>query len=350
MFRILSIDGGGIRGIIPAKILSLVEDELRRQDKSTDLSDYFDLICGTSTGGIIAIALGLGLSPKTILQLYTSHAGEIFPKRTLKGMIARVIGGKSLYERDRLAQLLEQTYSGAVDGTTTVRLGHSKTRLCIPTYDANKGAMHVFKTSHHPQLLRDYQIPAHMVALATASAPIYFDSYDFEYTPQDGGEKMYYYSNIDGGIMANNPTLIGYTEAVQSLNIPVGEVAILSLGTGDHLFRDIPRTMNAKSWFYRKKRILPLYDLISSAQADYTCNLMKFYQRGLGEGGQPQFVYERIQHNFEAEHVIAMDDSSRKSLLRLENIGQELYGDHSNTILTTFFGDVKDEFVPENKL
>lgn len=349
MFRILSIDGGGIRGIIPAKILSLVEDELRRQGKSTDISDYFDLICGTSTGGIIAIALGLGLSPKTILQLYTSHAGEIFPKRTLKAMIARVLKGKSLYERDSLAQLLEQTYSRAMEGAT-VRLGQSKTRLCIPSYDANKGAMHVFKTSHHPQLLRDYQIPAHMVALATASAPIYFDSYDFDYTPQDGGERMYYYSNIDGGIMANDPTLIGYTEAVHALNIPVGEVAILSLGTGDHLFRDIPRTMNAKSWFYHKKRFLPLYDLISSAQADYTCNLMKFFQCGLGEGGQPQFIYERIQHNFEAEHVIAMDDSSQKSLLRLENIGQELYGDHCNTILTTFFGNVKEEFVPENRL
>ena len=333
MFRILSIDGGGIRGIIPAKILSLVEDELRRQGRSTDISDYFDLICGTSTGGIIAIALGLGLSPKSILKLYTSYAEEIFPKRTLKGIIARVLSGKSLYDRDCLAQLLEQTYREAVEGTIA-RLGHSRTRLCIPTYDANNGAMHVFKTSHHPQLRRDYQIPAHMVALATASAPIYFDSYDFDYTPQDGGERMYYYSNIDGGIMANNPTLIGYTEAVQSLHIPVNEVAILSIGTGDHLFRDVPRRMNAKSWLYRKKRFLPLYDLISSAQADYTSNLMKFYQRGLGENGHAHFIYERIQYNFEAEHVIAMDDSSRESLSRLENIGQELYGNHSNTILT----------------
>lgn len=70
MFKILSIDGGGIRGIIPAKILSLIEEKLNQEGKENQICDYFDLICGTSTGGIIAIGLALGMRASDILSLY----------------------------------------------------------------------------------------------------------------------------------------------------------------------------------------------------------------------------------------------------------------------------------------
>lgn len=79
MFKILSIDGGGIRGIIPAKILALAEQELQRTGQANRICDYFDLICGTSTGGIIAIGLALGMPASEILSLYRDHAREIFP-------------------------------------------------------------------------------------------------------------------------------------------------------------------------------------------------------------------------------------------------------------------------------
>ena len=220
-FRILSIDGGGIRGIIPAKGLSLIEAELLRQGKSPHIHDYFDLICGTSTGAILAIGLALGISAQRMLDLYLQHAKDIFPSKNAIITAFKILAkGKSLYERDKLSRLIEETYKSAVLNETP-RIGHCKTRVCIPTYDVSTGKIHVFKTSHHPQFDRDYQIPAHHAALASAAAPMYFNSYDFEYKLRGNNTKMNYYANVDGGVMANNPTLIGYVEAVKTLGRPL---------------------------------------------------------------------------------------------------------------------------------
>lgn len=348
MFRILSIDGGGIRGIIPAKILALLEEELGRRGMSTHICDYFDMICGTSTGGIIAIGLGLGMPAKEILKIYKENAEQIFPRLTPMKKIRRICRGKSFYENKKLKELISMAYDASV-GESPARLGHSHTRLCIPTYDAQIGAMHVLKTSHHNELIRDYQMPAVDVAMSTTAAPIYFDSYKFCYTPKGGGEQISYSNIIDGGIMANNPTLIGYTEAVQSLGIHPSDLAILSLGTGNNLLHDKPQTIPAKYWLFERKA-LRLYDLISSAQADYTSNLMKFFQRGIGNAETPLFIYERIQHSFSDETEISMDDSSQVALTRLDRIGQELYGKYATYVIGNFFASTKEEFIPSHRL
>lgn len=349
MFRILSIDGGGIRGIIPAKILAMLEEELKRQNKSSHIYDYFDLICGTSTGGIIAIGLGLGMSASDILDLYLDNAASIFPKKRFLKKLCLIKRGKSFYERDCLKNLVKQSYDKAV-GETPARLGHSHTRLCIPAYDAYKGAMRVFKTSHHSDLIRDYQMPAVDVAMSTAAAPVFFDSYQYQYTPLNGNQPMFYSNLVDGGIMANNPALIGYIEAVCSLNAKPEEIAILSLGTGNNLLSDFPKPLSAKYWLYENKHLLRLIDLISSAQDDYTINLMKFLQRGIGPSGAQQFIYDRLQHPFCNDEDISMDESAPDKLKHLENIGQELYGDHAAALLKTYFQDVKQPFVPYSKL
>ena len=79
-FKILSIDGGGIRGIIPAKVLYHLEEEAIKKDGAdARLCDYFDLVCGTSTGGIIAIGIALGMPAKDILKLYQENAKRIIP-------------------------------------------------------------------------------------------------------------------------------------------------------------------------------------------------------------------------------------------------------------------------------
>lgn len=83
-FKILSIDGGGIRGVIPAKILCDLEEEAIKKDgPEARLCDYFDLVCGTSTGGIIAIGIALGMTAKEILNLYMKNATKIFPKKNI---------------------------------------------------------------------------------------------------------------------------------------------------------------------------------------------------------------------------------------------------------------------------
>lgn len=344
MFKILSIDGGGIRGIIPAKILTLAEEELKRTGKQiVRIGDYFDLVCGTSTGGIIAIGLALGMPAHEILSLYRDNAKKIFPHQSKHKIVGKILFKKELYERDILKQLLSDAYDKYA-GETPAHLGHCLTRVCIPAYDANRGMMHVFKTSHHPQLTRDYQIPACDIALSTSAAPVYFDSYDFEYKLKNATESHRYNSMIDGGIMANNPTLIGYTEAVHSLHIPMSDISILSLGTGNRMFKDNPQKMAGRYWLYHKKP-LPLYDLISSAQADYTDNLMKFYQKGLGVGGEQNFKYFRLQHSFDNDTVIGMDASDKQSIETLENIGQSLFSDNHTQIMD-FFEDPKQPFTP----
>lgn len=347
-FRILSIDGGGIRGIIPAKGLALLECELSKRKMPANICDYFDLICGTSTGAILAIGLALGISAQKMLDLYLKHAKEIFPHQNIFKQVFKILcKGKSLYDRDKLSELIEQTYRDAVINEVA-RLGHCRTRVCVPTYDVSTGKIHVFKTSHHQQFDRDYQIPAHHVALASAAAPIYYDSYDFEYELRGTGTKMTYFSNVDGGIMANNPTLIGYVEAVKTLGIAPQDLQILSLGTGDSIFKDDQpnKKMGLKYWLYNKKSKIAIYDLFSSAQSEYVSNLMKFYQRGPGQGGTPEFVYERIQHAFSTSDSIKMNASDDESLQKLEHIGQHVFGDKISVLIDTFFQDPRPNFEP----
>lgn len=162
-FKILSIDGGGMRGIIPAKILCELEEELQKKHgEEACLCDYFDLICGTSTGGIIAIGLALGISAKKMLNLYIEHGKEIFS--TTLWQRARL---RTLYNRDVLKAQLQKAYSDT-------RIDDCRTRICVPTYDLYEGRIHVLKTRHHEQYVRDYHIPAVDVALSTAAAPVYF--------------------------------------------------------------------------------------------------------------------------------------------------------------------------------
>lgn len=347
MFSILSIDGGGIRGIIPAKGLTMLEAELKRRNFSSNLSDYFDLICGTSTGAILALGIALGIPTSHMLDLYKENARIIFPKRRFN-LVQTLIWNKPLYDRKALSELVEETYKNATPGEMA-RIGHCKTRVCIPTYDVSQGRMHVFKTSHHTQFDRDYQIPAHHVALSSAAAPMYFDSYDFEYELRGTSGKMKYLANVDGGVMANNPTLIGYVEAVQTLRINPQDIAILSLGTGDSILKDdtgIPQRMGLRYWLHNKRTKIAIYDLFSSAQSDYVSNLMKFYHRGPGEGGEQKFIYERIQHCFSSHDAISLSASDSNSLHRLENIGQQLYGDKLSVLIDTFCSETKEEFKP----
>ena len=145
-FRILSIDGGGIRGIFPAAVLAELE---RRYLGGESVAGYFDLITGTSTGGIIAIGLGAGIPATRILQFYMDEGRDIFPPRgrlTSVWRARRVV--RHLYDRDRLQEHLERQL-----GSWT--LGDSSSRLCIPSCDGTHGDVWVYKTPHHPDYRMD---------------------------------------------------------------------------------------------------------------------------------------------------------------------------------------------------
>lgn len=206
MRRVLSIDGGGIKGVFPASFLATVEQQVGRS-----VADYFDLIVGTSTGGIIALALGLGIPADTITSFYRTQGPTIFARKPILSALKHLFVGK--YDQAPLRIALE-----AVLGDH--KLGDSKKRLVIPSLNLETGEVYNWKTAHHPRLEHDYRASMVDVALATAAAPTYFPAHHF-----GGGVPL-----IDGGVWANNPIAVAAVEALGVLNWSRDEVRILSLG------------------------------------------------------------------------------------------------------------------------
>ena len=206
MKRILAIDGGGIKGVFPASFLATVEDSI--QD---NVANYFDLIVGTSTGGIIALGLGLGLSATEILAFYEKFGPRIFKGNRLLRWLRWF--GISKYSEAPLRKTLNDYFCEK-------KLGDSKKRLVIPSLNLENGEVYIYKTAHHPRLQRDYKVKAVDVALATASAPTYFPTHR-----SSAGTPL-----IDGGLWANNPVGVSVVEAVTMLDWPRDSLKVLSLG------------------------------------------------------------------------------------------------------------------------
>jgi predicted acylesterase/phospholipase RssA len=216
MFRILSLDGGGIRGVFPAAFLARLEEHLEHP-----IGRYFDLIAGTSTGGIIAIGLGLGLSACEILKIYTEEGPAIFDQQhgPIENWLRQKFRG--------LAHLLVTKHSSeplrqALEGVLGRRmLGESRTRLLIPAWHPVLERVYIYKTAHHPRLESDYKQPAIDAAMATAAAPTFLKPRVTESAVE----------LVDGGVWANNPIGVAAIEATGVLGWPGDRLKILSVGT-----------------------------------------------------------------------------------------------------------------------
>jgi len=230
MFRILSIDGGGIKGVFPAAFLSELEEVLL-----TPIADYFDLIAGTSTGGIIALGLGLGMAPYEMLQFYKQYGTAIFPgSQSWGSRLRHYVATK--YSSDPLKQALENVFGEKV-------LGESSKRLIIPSFSALSGRICVYKTPHHPRFESDWSKPAVDIAMATSAAPTYFPSYI-------GPTNI---AHLDGGLWANNPTGNAVVEAIGILEADPKQIRVLSLGCTCVSQSFVMKT--AGMWGWRKKAL-----------------------------------------------------------------------------------------------
>ncbi|OOQ57414.1 CBASS cGAMP-activated phospholipase [Mucilaginibacter pedocola] len=318
-FRILSIDGGGIRGMIPAKVLFELENELKSENPEKKLYEYFDLICGTSTGAILAIAIALGIPAADLVDFYKKHAKAIFPKWYFKIVPSRARAFlTSIYSNKALHKILEDVYTKANGGKTPL-MADLKTRVCIPTFNGNDGQINVLKTKHHKDYKRDYKLPAHEVAMSSASAPVYFPPHTFSFSNEHGNGKNV--NMIDGGIFANNPALIGVLEATEKLEYNFSEVSLLSLGTGKgkHVIKTGWRPKDLWYWLFPKPRLL---DVILDSQAQITEEYLNFLKR-LTEKTAKGFDYLRVQYDMGGD-IIDLNASGKKDLERLEAIGDEL--------------------------
>jgi patatin-like phospholipase/acyl hydrolase len=353
-FKILSIDGGGIRGVFPAMLLANYEAELKAKGvEKWQVYQNFDLICGTSTGGIMAIALSLGIPAKEIYEMYLNNAGLIFGDK--KGFIRQI--WRSAHKRDELEKLVRETFAKH-NNASDPRLVDCKTPLMIPIYDMMEGRPSVLKSKYHPAFVRDFHIPAYQAAMATSAAPTYFDPYSSSYTDLNDIAKPFA-NKIDGGVWANNPTLNGIIEAQKAFGVKLEELAVLSIGTGHQKFCDagikqnkgffnwilrqlrikkkteMRRKFGIKYWIYSddKKRLI---DVFMQGQSQQVQNLISLLHKGIDIGEQEYFKYLRIDTELNESCNIEMDETDTERLKKLAEKATIEFQNNATNIIKNF--------------
>lgn len=237
---LLSLDGGGIRGLMSARILQELEG---RTDKS--IHELFDLIVGASTGGILATCLarprrGPANGPcaaEELVQLYSKRGERIFSRSFWKGLSS-------------LWGLSDEKYDAKpLEGILTEMLGDAELKdtvpdIVVPSYDIERRKPYLFKTSKARDGKRNRNHLLRHVARATSAAPTFFEALLLDHKKWKG-EKGKQRALIDGGLLASNPSMIAVSEAVSS-GADLSEILLCSIGTGIH-DRKIPRK-EAKDW------------------------------------------------------------------------------------------------------
>lgn len=204
-FHILALSGGGYRGLYTAKIIADIESEI-----DAPIGTRFDLITGTSIGGILALALALEIPAQRIVDLFVDHGEEIFKKRWSLGRYLR-----APYSPEPLRRLLaSKTLFGEL------YLGSCKHPVIVPSVNYSTGAPVMFKTSHHADFKRDHRFRIVDVAMATSAAPAYFPRHVFNNCQY-----------VDGGLFANAPGLLGLHEAKTFFLRNNQDIRLLSVGT-----------------------------------------------------------------------------------------------------------------------
>lgn len=249
-FRILSLDGGGIRGVITARILQQVEQEIINQGKGESLKDYFDLIAGTSTGSILAAGIILGKKSDELINLYLHQGKEIFPKKNqwekLTGQITSAFGllSKPKYTHDGLIKILQKP---EILGNTRIK-DIQKPMLLILAYDTLYRNT-TFFTNFHPDFPHRWYDDCYLwqICTASASAPTFFPPHELK--PVDTETiGNWEFPHVDGGISANTPALAAIA-LINRINrsslvseeikreykldkVKLEDISILSIGTG----------------------------------------------------------------------------------------------------------------------
>jgi patatin-like phospholipase/acyl hydrolase len=309
LIKVLSIDGGGIRGIIPAIVLAEIEKRSKKR-----ISELFNLISGTSTGGILALALNVpkGKTKKAkytaekLIELYEIEGENIF--------------SRTVWHRIRsVGNLAEEKYpSNGIDSVLNKYFGDTKlkdslTDLLVTSYEIERRIPWFFKSwKANDKNLKGYDFPMSSVARATSAAPTYFEPQKIDISNKD------YYALVDGGVFANNPAMCAYVEAKSAH--PKSDILVVSLGTGE-LTRRLPYN-DVKGWGlanWAQPIISVVFDGVSDT-TDYHLEKLLSSDR-----------YFRFQLRLN-EGNDDMDDASKTNLRVLKLLAQDLVKSQSTQI------------------
>lgn len=309
--RVLSIDGGGIRGIIPAAIMAEVERRTRKP-----IAELFDLIAGTSTGGILALgaAKPAGAKPQyraeEMVALYETEGARIFYRSPWQ--IVRTVGGMldERYPTEGVETVLEEYFGGAM-------LSESLTDVMVTSYEIERRAPFFFKSWKAKASARD-EFAMWQVARATSAAPSYFE-------PAQIRRRAATYTLVDGGVVANNPAMCAYVEA-RKLYPDAARFVVVSLGTGN-LTRPLPYSQ-AKEWGLAEW-LGPLFNVVFDGVADSVDYQMRLLLSPAAKDGPGS--YYRLQAVL-AEGREEFDDVSRANIRALKMIAHDLIAANSGAI------------------
>lgn len=305
MIKILSIDGGGIRGIIPAVVLAEIESRTARP-----AAGLFDLIAGTSTGGILALGLTIPKTPadelysaENLIGLYEREGPRIFSRSIFRKLFACDNLTWKKYSSQGIEKVLQEYFGDS-------RLSQAATDVLITSYEIERRFPFFFKSTN-ACTRPDYDFPAREVARATSAAPSYFEPMKLL-----TGTIEHHYTLIDGGVFANNPAACALVEA-RSTHQHADAYLIVSLGTGT-LMRSLPLSI-AKFWG-SARWAKPLLDIVFdgvSSTVDYQLRQL------VPETSNQSKLYYRFQVELNG-HNHALDNTSPKNITALKALAYDL--------------------------
>ncbi|CAL5013014.1 unnamed protein product [Urochloa decumbens] len=333
---VLSIDGGGVRGIIPGTILAFLEEKLQELDgPDARIADYFDVIAGTSTGGLVTAMLTAPspndkdrpiFAAKDINDFYLKHCPRIFPPKCggPLGLLKSVALGPK-YDGKYLHSIVR-------DLLGNTRVSQALQNIVIPTFDIKLLQPTIFSRY---DAVNDVSKDALLsdVCISTSAAPTYLPGHQFETKDKDGKPRAF--NLIDGGVAANNPTLLAMTHVSKQILLgnkdffPIkpadyGKFMVLSLGTGSAKIEQKFDAVESSKWgllgWLYNKGTTPLIDSFSQASAD----LVDIHASVLFQALHSNDRYLRIQDDELTRDTSSVDVSTSENLNRLVDVGKGL--------------------------
>lgn len=256
-FQALALTGGGYRGLFTARALELIESEA-----GCPVARRFDLLCGTSIGGIIALAAAFEVPMEKVVRVFASRGTDIFPLHKKPASLRAKLWdlwrhkSKPRYGTESLRSMITELIPA------NATLGDALHPLAIPAVNVTEGKPQIFKTRHFAEWRRDWKLKVIDVALATSAAPTFFELAEV-------GSNRY----ADGGLFANAPDLVALHEAEHFFSVHSNAIRLLSIGTTSQKYsvsHGAGRRFGVADWMTEQR----LFNVIISAQQQFVDQLV----------------------------------------------------------------------------